>query len=107
MLRVVCLLHGGPTTRAGGGRLCGCGHWCQVVSLWGPRVPTTLGGRDPGCAPAPAAPSSGSSVTRPSGASLLRRIPVSAHRGCPHSEAPAQGHLNGALWEETPVYLRR
>lgn len=25
--RVVCLLRGGPTTRAGGGSLCGHGHW--------------------------------------------------------------------------------
>lgn len=77
--------------RAGaGGRLCGRGHWRQLVSPCGPRVPTTEGGRDPGCVPPPAAPgssrahSSGSSVTRPSGASSLRRLPVSASRAHPH-----------------------
>ena len=49
----------------------------------------------------PRAHSSGSSVTRPSGTSLLRRLPVCASRARPHPEAAARGHLDSSVWEET------
>ena len=81
--------HRGWRRAGAGGRLCGRGHWRQVVSPCGPRVPTTEGGRDPGCVPPPVAPgsprahSSGSSVTRPSGAFSLRRLPVCIPRSPP------------------------